>query len=604
MENMVSRKELEENMNKSVEKKDIANFIEENLIIKNIQKIIEDSLSKTDFDILISKYVSKKEIDNIFDEYVSKDEFKELEKKVNSIDIKTLVGEYMEDIISKEDNIELTDENDRPKTKFEEIIEPSVARIIHRVLRYDQYEHTEKKEDNENLNVDYNDVYTVNEGDCDINKIVISESNYNPLYIDEKKSDKKTVLNKEEEEEKNEDVLVDLGSVYNDSEIALNYTNEMRSEKIKNKRWSKFGDGVEKGSVIDLFLDKKNKKIYIVGHFKHVNRVPIENIAVYDIYDKQWKHVGEGIPQVATSITVDEENEIVYVGGVFSKVGKGKLEINANNVAGYDVKNNEWFNLDDGLNRECSSIIYDNISKNLYTGGTFTESGKNKIKYLGVYNTIKKEWRNLEGGSLNGACRALLKNEDELFVGGLFTHIDDLHVSYIANYNITKNVWKSLSGGVQGHCNALAYDAKSKVLFVGGTFTNVGSNENSINANHIARYDFKNEKWDNMDGGVNNIVHSIYYDNINECVYVGGTFTRSFEDDVCLNCIAKYDLKLNKWKPLENEHKKNESHQEEVGLNGPCKMISFDSKSLFIAGSFQTAGNITANSIARYALER
>ena len=47
---------------------------------------------------------------------------------------------------------------------------------------------------------------------------------------------------------------------------------------------------------------------------------------------------------------------------------------------------------------------------------------------------------------------------------------------------------------------------------------------------------------------------------------------------------------------------KEDEDSDNIGLNGVCKMISMDNKSLFIAGKFQIAGNITANSIARYAL--
>jgi N-acetylneuraminic acid mutarotase len=358
--------------------------------------------------------------------------------------------------------------------------------------------------------------------------------------------------------------------------------------------------------VIDLFLDKNNRKIYIVGNFKFVNRVPLENIAVYDLNEKKWKHVGEGIPQVATAIAVDEENEIVYVGGVFSKVGKGDCEVQANNVAAYHVKENKWVALGEGLNRDCSSILFDKNTKKLYAGGSFTQSGSKILKYVAVYDIEDKAWQPLKGGSVNGSCRIVLKpNEDDLYLGGLFTHAgnDDLHVSYVARYNLKNDTWHSLGGGLQGYCNAISYDCTKNKLYVGGTFTSVGSIDASINANHIAEYDMENNSWNDMDGGLNNIVQSIFYDANNECVYVGGTFTHSFENNIQLNHIARYDLRESKWCCLEN-HFPNKTHDgtDNVGLNGNCKVMSVDNKSLFIAGSFQIAGNITANSIVRYSL--
>ena len=581
-----------------VTKKEVVELFDESRL--NCAAIIAEVL-----ELKTKNFVTKTEVEKLMDErkdaYATKAEILDVvDGKMYALNMEFLVQNYVIKMIEHGENDEKnTDEDDEPKTRFEEIIQPSIARIIHRVLKYDQA-HTDQNQNSVSLHFEVDDVYDMERQEKDhFTDIDAKGSIYNPMY-----SNEPNVYNVKD------DTIVEMGSVYKGEESgSFLYENELR--KTGDRRWNRFGNGIDTaGSVIDLFLDKVNRKIYIVGNFKSVNRVPLENIAVFDLNEKKWKHVGEGIPQVATAIAVDEENEIVYVGGVFSKVGKGEYEVPANNVAAYNVKEKKWYALGEGLNRDCSTIIFDSTNKRLYAGGSFTQSGEKGIKYVAMYDIESKNWQSLKGGSVNGPCRIVLKTQgDDLYLGGLFTHAgnDDIHVSYVARYNLKDDTWYSLGGGLQGYCNAITYDVKKNKLYVGGTFTSVGSISNSINANHIAEYDIENNSWNDMDGGLNNIVQSIFYDASNECVYVGGTFTHSFENNIQLNHIARYDLKESKWYCLENHFPntkppKEEDENDNVGLNGNCKVMSVDNKSLFIAGSFQIAGNITANSIVRYSL--
>jgi hypothetical protein len=584
-----------------VTKTEVIELIEERK--ENYAAIISEIL---ELELNVKEYVTKKEVLDLMDERKA-EVLEVVDGKLYALNMEFLVEKYVTKMIERGENDKnnSAEEDDEPKTKFEEIIQPSVARIIHRVIKYDQTtQHTTAVEDEEvDKQFEVDEVYDMERQekshftDCEAKGNI-----YNPMYSLNESNNAIHVAA--------DDAIVEMGSVYKGEEHgSFQYENELRKVG-ENRRWNRFGNGVETGNVIDLFLDKNNRKIYIVGNFKFVNRVPLENIAVYDLNEKKWKHVGEGIPQVATAIAVDEENEIVYVGGVFSKVGKGDCEVKANNVAAYHVKENKWYALGEGLNRDCSSIIFDKHTKKLYAGGSFTQSGCKILKYVAMYDIENNEWQPLNGGSVNGSCRIILKpNDDDLYLGGLFTHAgyDDIHVSYVARYHLRTDSWHSLGGGLQGYCNAITYDSAKNKLYVGGTFTSVGSIDASINANHIAEYDIGENSWNDMDGGLNNIVQSIFYDANNECIYVGGTFTHTFENNIQLNHIARYDLKESKWYCLENHFSnktqpKDDDGTDNVGLNGICKVMSVDNKSLFIAGSFQIAGNITANSIVRYSL--
>lgn len=602
VQDFATKADVSEMVQDFASKAEVSKMVQEFASKAEVSEMVQDFATKTAVSEMAHDFATKETVSEMVKDFATKADVSDIiDTKIEGLSMKQIVDKYLKEIINMGEDTE-NENNEEAKTKFEEIIEPAVARIIYRVMKYDQVDDTENMNVPINLDVDYGEVYhsgleqqenvkqqTEEELHSNGNK-----SCYNPMYSNEPTQHEETEL-------------VEMGSVYKkDDESYMFQNNELRTKDFKNRRWSNFGNGVEIGSVIDIFLDNKNKKIYIAGHFKHVNRIPIENIAVYDLTLKQWKHVGEGIPNVATSIAVDDENEVVYVGGVFSSVGKGESKIKANNIACFHVRENKWYALGEGLNRDCTSIIYDAFDKKIYAAGSFTESGSKSMKYVGIYDIDRKEWNPLDGGSINGPCRVMLKNKNDLYLGGLFTHVEDQeHVSYVAKYNIINKVWTGFSGGVQGYCNAIAYDSGANVLYVGGTFTNAGGTMNSIvTVNHIGKYNMTTEEWSEMDGGLNNVVHSIYIDEPRACLYVGGTFTHTFDSDVCLNHIAKFDINLQKWKPLENTFNAIAEPQQSVGLNGLCKMISMDKKSLFIAGSFKGAGNITANSIVRYALER
>jgi hypothetical protein len=70
---------------------------------------------------------------------------------------------------------------------------------------------------------------------------------YNPMYTNEP-----TVYNVVD------DAIVEMGSVYKGEDSgSFHYENELRSV-VGDRRWNRFGNGIETGSVIDLFLDKNN----------------------------------------------------------------------------------------------------------------------------------------------------------------------------------------------------------------------------------------------------------------------------------------------------------------------------------------------------------
>ena len=561
--------------------------------------------------------------------------------------IEELVEKYLETILRDTSSTVKPDDSTIIETagsRFEELIEPAVGRIVQRIIQYEyqgkvflqpdghdstveeygNYGNPYKDNDDEdahsiNLDIQYGEVYdNQDQGQFDAPIIDTSETMAieNPLMDRKKRKSIIEAITNPTPIVRSEDTPnFDMGAVYQKDDKVM-YENELRSEFRSSRKWVRLGNGIEKGSVLDVAMDRGNRRVYIAGHFKHVNRVAMENIAVYDINLRGWSQLGGGISGLVTCIAIYEKSQIIFVGGLFSKVGgKGDDQVQAVNVAAYYVKQKRWAALGDGLNRECSTLYFDESCETLYAGGSFTQSGTAPIHYVGLYDLASNTWSGLKNGELNGPCRTLCKVGKDLYLGGLFTHAgmghSDIYVSYVARYSMETNTWSSLSGGLQGYCNALAYDAVENAIYVGGTFTSVGDREYAQTAHHIAKYYVEHQKWDTMGGGVNNVVNSLCFDSTHNSLYIGGTFTALHEDagTTVVNRIANYIPYTQKWQALPNHFPRCKVSQEDegndnVGLNGVCKVLSMDRKSLFIAGSFQIAGNITANSIVRYVIDR
>lgn len=523
-----------------------------------------------------------------------------------------IVENYLAKIIEEDSRILLetdTDLSEGARSKFEEMIEPAVGRIVQRIIKYDYEQDKIGFNDTASMNLDinYDEVYDYEQQEKSHFEAPLlvpqPPGMYNPMY---ETAAELTVPPEND---------LDIESFYKakGDEGKVFYVNELRSE-YKSRKWIRFGNGIETGNVLDMVLDKTNKKIYIVGHFKHVNRIPIENVAVYDVRENVWSHVGNGISSVATCVAIYEEAQILFVGGVFTKVGKGENLTPANNIAAFYILENRWISLGDGLNRDCTSLVFDTKTEKLYAGGTFTQTGPQSMHYVGIYDLKTNCWTGLVGGEINGPCRCLmLANDTDLYIGGLFTHAgkNDTYVSYVAKYNLEEreNPWSDLAGGLQGYCNTLAYDPVEGVVYVGGTFNSVGEKGSSKDAHHIAKFRLATQTWETMNGGVNNVVNSLSYDEKDKCLYIGGAFTHTFEDNILLNHIGKFVPETDLWAPLANHFKNckiptDDKGNDNIGLNGVCRVMNLDDTSLFVAGSFQIAGSITANSIVRYVVKR
>ena len=405
---------------------------------------------------------------------------------------------------------------------------------------------------------------------------------------------------------------IDMGDIYGShNENSFGGTMQYDNNALRaltDRKWIPFGKGIA-DTVMDMYVDPLTQKLYITGLFQYVDDTPVQNIACYDIQTKKWENVGEGINNLGVCITMDVDNQILYVGGIFSAVGgNGTSAKKANNIVAYHLNKGYWESLGDGLNSECSVLCYNPINKKLYVGGNFTKIGEESIAYVGVYDTHEKTWSRLSDHTLNGPCKAICLDEEvqELFVGGIFTEVGEYIIYYVASMNLVTGEWSELSGGLRGHCNCMCLHPSNKKLYVGGTFQSVGDIDNAVEAHHIAEFDLETRLWDGMAGGVNGICQTIMYNRQENSLFVGGSFTETIVGKTKVNYIVKYDTIQAKWCALDNYFDpRNESNNPPIGLNGPCKTIAMDDKSMFFGGGFSQSGSASsAKSIVRYLTSR
>lgn len=130
------------------------------------------------------------------------------------------------------------------------------------------------------------------------------------------------------------------------------------------------------------------------------------------------------------------------------------------------------------------------------------------------------------------------------FVGGSFTTVGSIHAKGVAmstvNSSNVPQAWQPLGSGIGLYTNnitgtdfnlvnAVTVDPNRGIVYAGGQFTLVSNNNGAIttNVNNIAQYNLSTGIWSGVANGVTGgIVKTMYFDSLNNNLYVLGTFTQ------------------------------------------------------------------------------
>jgi alpha-tubulin suppressor-like RCC1 family protein len=248
------------------------------------------------------------------------------------------------------------------------------------------------------------------------------------------------------------------------------------------------------------------------------------------------------------------------------------------------------------FNSDINVIKYNRNYTKLYVGGTFTQvsvTNRNNPELFVTYNRNYFCEIDISSGlvSINtdtgasGVETILVDPSNNIYVGGTFTTVGstNLTVNRIARWNPDTLSWSTLSTGLNGTCLCLAADT-SGILYAGGAFTTAGG----TTVNYISRWN--GSTWSVLGTtGVSATCRGIAVDS-NNIMYATGDFGSA---GGVANTARVARWTGTAWQAMGT------GGLTGAGLIG--RAIAVDSSNnVFVGGDFTTAGGVSASYIARW----
>ncbi len=312
--------------------------------------------------------------------------------------------------------------------------------------------------------------------------------------------------------------------------------------------------------------------LYVGGSFSAVGNVIANNIAKFDLTAKTWSPVDSaGVGTDGTVYCITFEGSDVYVGGSFTTAGPTTADFIAkwNSTSG-------WSSLGTGLNGAPLSMLYS--GGNLYVTGQFTQAGGSPANHIAKWDG--SAWSALGTGLNSQGDFGLVTVGGNLYVGGTFTTAGGTTVDHIASWNGT--IWSALGSGTPG-TNGEVVDIAvcgDSVLYVGGNFTQAGGSP----ASYVAKYSIATDSWSALGGGVNGVAYGLSVDGDN--LYVSGGFSTA--GIVSASNVAKWTISSSSWSALG------------AGVNSYAYSVMATGGIVYVGGFFTEAGTSSAYAVASW----
>jgi cysteine-rich repeat protein len=316
--------------------------------------------------------------------------------------------------------------------------------------------------------------------------------------------------------------------------------------------WSALGSGTS-GAVATLAVIGTD--LYAGGGFKKAGGLTVNGIAKWD--GTNWSALGSGMNNNVYVLVADGTD--LYAGGAFTSP--------AARVAKWD--GTSWSALGSGMDDWVATLALS--GGDLYAGGAFTSPANHVAKWNGT------SWSSLGTGTDDWVA-ALAASGSYLYAGGAFTTAGAASANYVAMWDGTD--WSALGSGMDG--NTYALTVSGSYLYVGGAFTTAGG----VSANRLAKWNGE-EGWSAIDSGTNGDVRALRASGSE--LYVGGEFTTA--GGAVANRIVKWDGMS--WSPLY-------VGPTGLGMSHGVYAVAVSGSDVYVAGDFDTAGDVPANRIAKW----
>ena len=248
-----------------------------------------------------------------------------------------------------------------------------------------------------------------------------------------------------------------------------------------------------------------------------------------------------GLNNIVYALAV-ASNGLVYIGGTFTAVGTGGTAVTGlNRIAIYNPSTDTFSALAGyGLNNLVNALAVDS-SGLLYIGGAFVTVGTggtavSGLNRMAIYNPTSSTLAGVSANSFapvagnglnNGVNSLVFDSSGILYIGGTFTAVGGgtavTGLNYIAKYNPSTDTFSALAGyGLGSNVNAFAFDSNG-LLYIGGTFTDVGSVTGILGVYKITTYNPTLDSFTPTFGyGLGNTVSALVFSS--GVLYIGGNF--------------------------------------------------------------------------------
>jgi hypothetical protein len=308
--------------------------------------------------------------------------------------------------------------------------------------------------------------------------------------------------------------------------------------------------------------------VYVGGQFEVVGRALAMSLARFD--GAMWHDLGEGSNGTVDALAFGPTG-VLYAGGRFDRMGG----MAAPGFAAWD--GSDWSVPGGGPLLNVSSIATDPAG-NVYVAGT------NIAAPLSPYRVMRWDgnvWTALGNWLGEVVCLAYDAAQRMLYAGGSFTNVDGIAASCIARWDGTS--WAALGAGVDGWVLDIALDSGG-VLYAGGAFTASGGKP----LNYIGKWNPASGEWSDLGHGPNNVVRALVLKN--GLLHVGGDFTHvgtwpgGSEADYYAVCRPRFKT----WSPMGSF----DFSVESLALHA--------SGVIYAGGGFHVVQDVVAHSIAKW----
>jgi hypothetical protein len=352
---------------------------------------------------------------------------------------------------------------------------------------------------------------------------------------------------------------------------------------------SSFNANITSGEVDALKLDS-NDVVYTGGTFQTVNTsVSRSRAAAFDT-DGLVTSFNPNLSGSVYSLDLSEDESKVFVGGLFSS---GNF-VSRTRIAKIDKKTGLLDpNFSPSIDNTVSALSLSPDESVIYAGGSFTTINSNVTRNrLVAFSTSDGSILDFNPNITDGAVSALYydSTEDVLYAGGTFTTVNGVtNRNRLASFNILDGLVTSFNPNLNS--SVLGLNGNGGYLYVGGQFTTINGGSTTIN--RIAKFDLSDGSF--VSGFNPNIadgaVYSFAFDNQNDLVYAGGTFT-NVNGSTPRNRLAGFNISngnVNSFNP-------------NVGTSTITSIaLTPDANTLYVGGAFTTVnGSVTRNRLASF----